>query len=63
MIREGMSAMLPDYLLRGDEPLPPAVTEQLEKIRKEQGEELWTKLRYGDVAVRTVTIFMQHTTV
>ena len=53
MIREGMSAMLPDYLLRGDEPLPPAVTEQLEKIRKEQGEELWTKLRYGDVAVRT----------
>ena len=51
MIREGMSAMLPDYLVRGDEPLPPAVTEQLEKIRKEQGEELWTKLRYGDVAV------------
>ena len=35
MIREGMSAMLPDYLLRGDEPLPPAVTEQLEKIRKD----------------------------
>ena len=53
MIREGMSAMLPDYLVRGDEPLPPAVTEQLEKIRKEQGEELWTRLRYGDVAVRT----------
>ena len=53
MIREGMSAMLPDYLLRGDEPLPEAVQKQLEKIRKDQGEELWTKLRYGDVAVRT----------
>lgn len=53
MLRDSMGACLPDYLLRSNDSLPPAVKAQMEKIQQQQGTELWTRLRFGDVCVRT----------
>ena len=53
MLRDSMGACLPDYVIRADDHLPPAIEEKMHELRKAQGAELWTRMHVGDVCVRT----------
>ena len=43
---------LPDYLVRCDDALPPAVEAKMHELREKQGDEQWCRMTVGDVCTR-----------